>query len=131
MGNGTLRGMIGYVGIDQVCKSKKVKAQPSPGAYMEMQMYEAGMEKVLAEVATTNLRFVHQMDNPLYAEEVQEEEKLEAEFAKLSDSFPEAISSQLNDFYTSSKCYAYTLHDCGYVAGFLAGYRFLKEMNNE
>ncbi|ASS66521.1 hypothetical protein [Paenibacillus sp. RUD330] len=130
MGNGSLQSMVGYEAIHKASKEKGLKTN-SPASKNEMLMFEAGMEAVLVELATASLRFTHVMSGAIYKEEEEEATVLESDFDTLLSELPKAVVPKLSEFLEASKRYAFTMHDCGYVAGFLAGYRFLKELNNE
>lgn len=127
MANGTLRSMVDYFSINQACEDKNVRPL-SEGQHLEMKIYEAGMEAVLVEIATSTLRFHHEASGSLYKEDAVDSALMESMFKELLEVSPQKLKKRIDELETQAQRYSITSHDCGYIAGFLAGYRFLKEM---
>lgn len=92
-------------------------------------IYEEGMKMVLQQIARTQLRFEYEHGGAGYKESDAQSQKVLSLFAQLKADLPAELEGRLVVLQTEIGFLELEGMDAGYVSGFLAGYRFLKELN--
>jgi hypothetical protein len=94
-------------------------------------MIDSGMEIVLREIAWRELRLYRQHEGPAYIKSEQKASMVEEAFQRFAEQLPGELIGGFSDFYDEAKGLECDSLDAGFVAGFVAGYRFLKELYPE
>lgn len=92
-------------------------------------IYEAGASQILREVAKREIKLFREHAGPDYSLAEKSSASLDAAYTKIKTSLSAARANEFESFYDEVRRLEFETADAGFIAGFLAGYRFLKEIN--